>query len=660
MTINAINEGRDDKYARMKYGGLVLAFLGGLLLVVWGVRLAQVGLSLRAHLAQAQALADAPQSLDPATACDLVRDVRDDVTTLRQRVGLLPQLAPALGWLPQIGGDLQAAPHLLAVADGLAEAGTLTCGALEPALATFAGTGEASDGFSLERVAHLLADQRADLEQALTAVERAQQAWIQVDTERLSPWLGGKVTLLEQGLPLLQAGLKIATVAPDLLGIDRPRTYLILAQNEDELRPTGGFISGAGQLTLDGGQIAELSFLDAYLVDDYAHKPYPEPPQPLFDYMGAELWLFRDANWSPDFPTTARQVAHLYEYGQGVPVEGVIALDQYLVELLLTGFGEVRVPGAAEAVTAGNVRQFMHAAWNPGEAGVTAEWVFSRKEFMGQLAAAIRQQVENDPGSVDWVQVARALYRALEGRHLLIFVEDPDVASALAQVGWDGALRESGGDYLMVVDANLGFNKATSLIDESVEYHVALRDDGTAAAELSLTYVHRGEQEGVRCQHQPPYAGELAYEAIVHRCYYDYLRVYVPAGSALRVATPHPTPRDYLLRGHPDDGQAVTLQGEAGKTVFAQFFVVEYGETLATHFEYDLQRVARSIDGKWRYELLIQKQPGTDRLPVSLAVTIPPGAHVLAATPAPRAIEKGTLKFELELDTDVVIGVAYE
>ncbi len=654
---------RNSQFAIPRRVGWSLVLLGVILLIVWGVRLAQIGQALREHLAQAQALADAPEALDPAAACGLVRDLRGDVAALRREAGGLVRLAPALGWLPKVGADLRAAPHLLAVADGLTEAGALACDALEPALAAFGGTDEASGGFSLEQMAGLLAERQADLERARAAVERAQEAWAQVDAGKgavTAPLLEGKTALLEQGLPLLRAGLEAAVVAPDLLGMDEPRTYLILAQNEDELRPTGGFISGAGRLTLDGGRIAELSFLDANVVDDYAHKPYPEPPEPLLNYMWSDLWLFRDANWSPDFPTSARQAAYFYEYGQDVPVNGVIALDQRVLELLMTGFGEVHVPGVAEPVTAGNVRQFMRAAWNPGDAGITVEWVFSRKEFIGQLAAAILERVENDPDSVDWVQTVKALYRALVSRHLLIFIDDTEVASTLARVGWDGALRENDGDYLMMVDANLGFGKVNPLISENVDYRVALRADGTAVAELSLTYAHQGWREGVRCQHHLPYTGDLTYEKMMHRCYYDYLRVYVPSGSVLRSVTLHPTPGEYLVRGEPDDGQAVTLGGEAGKSVFGQFFVVEYGQTLTTRFEYDLPRVARLSESQWCYALLIQKQPGTDGTPVSLTIALPPGAQLLAATPPPRVIDGGTLTFSLQLDADIVVEVVYE
>lgn len=638
--------------------GLVLVILGILLLVVWGVRLAGIGLSLREHLAQVEALVENPESLDPIAACSLAHDLRGDVIALRQEAGGLVQLAPLLGWLPKIGRDLRAAPHLLETADGLTEAGTLTCDVIQPVLVLI----ESTEGQNLtpEQIIDHLNKEQAALKQAAVAAERAQAAWEQVDTASLSPWLAGKVSKLDEGLPLLQTGLQVAAVAPELLGANGPRTYLILAQNDDERRPTGGFISGAGIVTLEQGQIIGVDFIDANLVDDYLHKSYPAPPKPLFDYMGSEIWLFRDANWSPDFPTSARQAAYFYELGQGVPVDGVIALDQYTVELIVGGLGEIYISGIDEPITAANVRKFMREAWNPGESDVTQEWFLSRKDFIEQLATAILERTQTDPGSVDWVQVAKSVYRALEGRHLLIFVNDPDAGRALTQINWDGAIRDATGDYLMVVDANLGFNKVDSLIDEKINYQVTLHPDGTASAELALTYIHRGQREAISCQHITPYKEGLTYAALMHQCYYDYLRIYTPIGSVLRAATPHPTPGDYLVRGEPTNGQATTLNEEAGKTVFAQFFVTEYGQTLTTRFEYDLPQVARSKDGQHNYMLLIQKQAGAASAPVSLTIALPPGANLLTAKPLPQSVDGNVVTFDLQLDADILLDVTYE
>ena len=635
----------------------ILVILGIALIVVWGARLVVVGLSLREHLAQAQAMADDPGSLDPAEVCGLARDLRDDVVVLRREAGWGVQLAPLLGWLPGIGGELQAAPHLLDTADGLTEAGTLTCDALEPVINSLGDT----EGNSLtpEQIIALLDRAQPTLEQALAAAKRAQAAWEQVDTARLSPWLAEKVLLLNEGLPILRTGLQMTTVAPELLGADGPRTYLVLAQNDEELRPTGGFISGAVTLTVEQGHIIGVDFVDANLVDDYLHKPYPDPPQPLFDYMGSEIWLFRDANWSPDFPTSARQAAYFYEYGQGVPVDGVIALNQHAVELLIAGLGEVHIPNVEEPVTAANVRQLVREAWNPDETGATVEWIYSRKDFIGQLATAVLERIETDPGSIDWVQVGKGIYYALRGHHLLLFVNDQDAGGALAQVNWDGAIQETDGDYLMVVEANVGFNKANPFVEDKLDYRVALQADGTATAELSLAYTHLGQQSDEHCQQRTLYTGSLSYHTMMDRCYYNYLRVYVPSGSVLRTATPHPTPAEYLIRDTSADGQADT-SNEAGKAVFTQFFVVERGQTLTTRFEYDMPKVARPSDGQHRYTLLIQKQAGTDNAPVSVTIILPPGTELVTASPTPKAIDASTLTFELELYADSFIEVTYE
>ena len=101
---------------------------------------------------------------------------------------------------------------------------------------------------------------------------------------------------------MLRQGFSALTVAPQLLGMDRPRTYLVLALNEDELRPGGGFITGVGEIRVQAGKVITMTFRDSYAVDDFT-QPYPDPPEPMRRYMGLDLLVLRDSNWSPDFPT---------------------------------------------------------------------------------------------------------------------------------------------------------------------------------------------------------------------------------------------------------------------------------------------------------------------------------------------------------------------
>ncbi|MCA1554618.1 MAG: DUF4012 domain-containing protein, partial [Chloroflexi bacterium] len=106
-----------------------------------------------------------------------------------------------------------------------------------------------------------------------------------------------RVWMLVGLLLVLVSLLELFVQIGSLVGFDGARSYLIIAQNEDELRATGGFISAVGLITVERGKVVASEFMDSYAVDNLG-KPYPDPPDALRKYMLAYLWLFRDSNWS--------------------------------------------------------------------------------------------------------------------------------------------------------------------------------------------------------------------------------------------------------------------------------------------------------------------------------------------------------------------------
>ena len=154
-----------------------------------------------------------------------------------------------------------------------------------------------------------------------------------------------------------------------------------------------------------------------------------------------ELWLFRDSNWSPDFPTAAKQAAYFYTYGQKVPVDGVVAVDQRAVQMLIAALGPMTIPISGvqtTVVTGDNVTDIMREAWNPPGGNVTAEWIATRKGFIGRLATALRARVENDPGSVSWPAVGRAMLQALDERQVMVVcgAAGPGRSTCPTGMGW--------------------------------------------------------------------------------------------------------------------------------------------------------------------------------------------------------------------------------
>jgi hypothetical protein len=210
------------------------------------------------------------------------------------------------------------------------------------------------------------------------------------------------------------------------------------------------------------------------------------------------------------------------------------------------------------------------------------------------------------------------------------------------------------------VDANVGFTKVNSLISESLQYQVTLLQDGTGHAVVELNYAHQGTGPNIPCTQNLIYDETITYGKLSQTCYYDYLRLIVPLGSQLLQASAHPVPGKYFLSGLAADGNAVPLQDSLSDwTVFGQFFVVEYGKQLLTRLEYDLPVIVSDGSRQKRYSLLLQKQPGTDEMPVKVELTLPAKASLVSTNLIPASRSGDTLEFDLHLDVDQQLEVVY-
>ncbi len=619
-----------------------------------------LALALRADVRSLQALVEQPpQQIKLSEAQQLVHQTHQHSAALRGWASPMLQIAPALRWVPRYGADIAAAGDLLDLAVNLTQAADESLLAFAPLLD--AANSPASGTDITRALSETLPSAMPHLQTAAAALERAGAARSRIEAHNLTPGLQGPLAQLDRYLPVARSALALAQSLPDLLGLERPQSYLLLAQNQDELRPTGGFISGAGLLTVSQGQIAEFRLEDAYAVDDFTQGPYPAPPEPLRRYMGSELWVFRDVNWSPDFPTSAQDAAALYQLGQGLTVDGVIAFEQTAIQLLLTAIGPVTVPGAPEPISADNVIRYMREAWStsPGE-GVSREWYAHRKDFMATLGKAIVAQVKStrDPARV--AALARAMLAMLDERHLVIYAMHPTLATRLAEAGWDGSVQPGGQDYVMVVDANVGFNKVNAVIQESLQYTVNLSDPAQPKAALSVRYQHTASAH-TSCQHTIAYvSGQYTDE--FQRCYWDYWRILAPAGAHLISAPDNQVPGEELMTGQPDYDPARVSAGAAGVTEIAGIFVLPLNQVHETPLTYVLPATVldESTPGLITYRLHVQKQPGTDAPPVAITINYPATWAMKNSSMPAAANSPGLLRYDLTLKTDVNLEVVFQ
>jgi hypothetical protein len=580
---------------------------------------------------------------------DQLAAVESDLATLESSLAgledlsrpLLP-LLPHLNWLPGVGGDLAHAPDLLYLAQQTTKASqALISGLAPPARALHRqDTGIDQLGPVLVRG---LVEARPQIDAAQTALVRAGDARAAVDTAQLSAKTKAMLDRFDRFGPLLENGARLLAVLPDLLGADGPRTYLLLAQNNHELRATGGFISGVGVVRIDQGQITDLRFQDSYTVDDLS-QPHPLPPEPLRRYMGAGMLVLRDANWWPDFPTSGRQVATLYHQDQGQTTDGVIAVDLTTLQLLLQATGPIQVQGYDRPATGGNLLAMMMTYWQgpqltaPGKEG--ADWWLHRKDFAADLMSALLSHFQQNADRDVLLAMAQSMARALRERHLLVYVDETQAQDVFQEMSWDGALRPSPGDFLMVVDSNVGFNKVNPNVEQTIDYAIALEESGAATAHLTLSYRHRIQHPTPACVHEPRYGD--SYADLMERCYWDYVRVYLPEGST-------------LVQVEGADGPIEVYQ-ESGRTVVGIFFLLETGGARQITVRYH-PKLASLNQG---YALLVQKQPGTGSLPLRISVGLPDGVQPTRAEPDGGAWVDNRFVWQGTLDQDREIELSWE
>jgi hypothetical protein len=581
--------------------------------------------------------------------------MREDLETIRSTTAPLLPAGGLLRWLPRYGGDLAAAADLLDMATGIAVAGDRAFQALAPALDLF---GDSTDDSSLqqsvgERLLPTLVAAQPELRAAQAQLAAVVQSRSRVDAQTLSPRVASLLETVDRYLPWFETAIDGALLAPSLLGADGPRAYLIVAQNNQELRATGGFISGVGLLQVDQGLLSPLSFEDSYAVDNL-EVPHELTTPDFQSVLGGQLWFFRDTNWDAHFPTSARRALDVYARDRGIQADGLITLDLTALQLLVDAVSPLQVEGLPGQVTGQNVLQVIQEQWAEPSAGSDQDWWLHRKDFMGQIASAAIERLMTGQ-NLKALDLVRALQAALNEKHILIYLTDPQTANLLRERNWDGALTVSAlpSDALLVVDSNVGFNKVDAVIARSIHYKVDLASEEGPRARLTLTYQHLEPSPAEACIQESRYGD--AYADMIKRCYWDYVRVYVPDGSQLLQGPDLALPPGSLLVRNSSGSQPEPISptlSENGWAVWTAFFDLPTFEQRTLTFEYQLPKglVDRDADGLAHYRLRVQKQAGTEAVPLRIEITLPPGSELVTTIPASLPVVDTDLRIDRQFE----------
>ncbi|MEK7550530.1 MAG: DUF4012 domain-containing protein [Patescibacteria group bacterium] len=284
-------------------------------------------------------------------------------------------------------------------------------------------------------------------------------------------------------------GSNIMEKLADILGKNERVSYLILFQNNMELRPTGGFIGSFGILTLEGGRMTDLTVSDVYSADGQL-KGHIEPPEAIRKYLGEANWWLRDSNWDPDFPTSARRAEWFIDKEIDRQVGGVITFDLYPIKDLLGVTGPIYLADYEMDITSDNLyektQSEVHEDFFPG--------THKKASFLTALSRNLVAEVlQLPPGKK--LEVLKVIYQGLEERHIQAYLHDQKVQDSISVLNWSGEVQTPTcgencyADLIGIVEANVGVNKANYFITRNQEIEVTMLPD-KVIRKLKLTLVN--------------------------------------------------------------------------------------------------------------------------------------------------------------------------
>ena len=383
-----------------------------------------------------------------------------------------------------------------------------------------------------------------------------------------------QVDAIESFMPELRP---ILLNVPPVLGEPNEKTYLILFQNDKELRPTGGFITAYAIAKIKEGKLISIVSDDIYNLDRRLGSQEPAPTA-VRDYLRVPYLYIRDTNLSPDFGESMKKFEEFYNrVPNAAKIDGIIALDTEFVRSLLEITGPVTTNVYKETfssdVSQYGVSDVVYKLELYSEQLLAA--TEKRKDLIGDLMASLIQKIYVLPKN-KWSPLLFTVKEMADEKHIIANLHDEKVQNILEKYNFAGRIKDYGGDYLHVNDANFAGRKANLYIKQKIEQDINIDKGGKVTKKVTVTI-----------ENPKPFDGWL------NSTYYDWMRILVPAGSELISSESY---------------SSVSKTDELGKKVFTTYtFAKPLGENRVS-VTYTLPFPVKKGE---EYKLLVQKQPGT-------------------------------------------------
>jgi len=500
----------------------------------------------------------------------------------------------------------------------------------------------------------------------LTELEAASANAQNIGLNNLSDEQKDKLIRLKAALPEAISGLQSlmgsSAFAVKVLGDNDVRRYLLVFQNDNELRATGGFMGSFALVDLRGGKIDKISIPEGGTYDVRAGlNQAVAPPEPM--RLVANRWEFQDSNWWPDFPSSAKNIKWFYEKSGGPTVDGVIAVNSEFLGKLLAVTGPIDLPDYGKVITAENFETELQKSIE-----LEAKEKTKPKKILAELAPILMEKLLlSDPKEI--FNLAQSLGAGLRERDIQLYFSDGELQKFAAAKNWTGGLSSlSGSDYLSVNSTNLGGGKTDGVIKQKIYHTAEIQADGSIIDKVLIERRNIGPID----------------DFFTTWTNNSYIRVYVPQGSELLSARGFGgikesdfkpvleglSAKEELLMensAQTDPLSGTKVYDESGKTVFANWTRNAPGESrelllvYRLPFKISFKSGDKSIVEKAAdyftpetavYGLKFQKQSGRSNDEIMSEVAYPDNLQLKLSYPQSIAAESNKLLLSDKTDTD--------
>jgi hypothetical protein len=448
------------------------------------------------------------------------------------------------------------------------------------------------------------------------------------------------------------AGLKLL---PVFMGSEEPRVYLLGMQNSAEQRGTGGAMLQFALLQIAEGKPELSRALSVYEVDkDRQQVSIPLPDDAWYVKNLPDAQRFGNANWSPDWPLSARLTV---DYGRASQpafpdeVHGVFAVTPITMQNLLPGVGPYRLPTGNRI----SAKKVVHFLLNKAYASYPIPKV--RRARLSEVVDIFYERLLRPDHPAELV---KGMGKSLAEKHIQMWMADPVEQAFIEEMDWDGAIDPGAdADYLYVVEQNVGGNKLDYFAQQTLDTNIRLSgEDAQVSTAIEVdNNVFLPQPRWSMGDTGRPSVCKTRGACPLHR---TMINLYVHPEAELQQATVESGTRLDVAAGGvaawPSAGRPAE-HFELGKKVWSTVLEINPQETGRVKFDYLMPNVIRMEDGRHVYRLKVQRQPKLRPEKLRLSLALPDDARDVKAPGWKHQGER--LLWEKPLRSDLILEVSW-